>query len=436
MHMSRLFGSFIFGMLIYFFVSCDTTTSLENIPKEYAELPGTLIARDTLWSGELRLKGQHYVLPGVTLTIEKGTTVKWEYHNNNIEDVGALITLPADRTLFEGGAKSSGRLIANGTAEEPVVFTSSRIQKKPGDWGGIILSGDAPTYREGGTGKVEGLPQEIRYGGNNPLDDSGSMTYVRIEYVGFGLAPGSEINGLSLYAVGNSTILENIQVYKSTDDGFEWFGGTVNAKYLVSMYSDDDSFDMDEGWKGNGQFWLAIQADGADSGFEADGIGVSNRDPQNNSGPSIYNVTLIGRGKTEGNDGNIGMNMRDGFTGSISNTLIYNFGGAPWRMDEATFAKYEQGNLQYQRMLIYQNGPWADNDALLFVDDFLEEDPQFANPGAPEFNYMPKAPTATEGIYPPNNGFFNTEANYIGAFDPGSSLLWFTQGNWIRRSDN
>ncbi len=92
---------FLSGIL--FFATCDTTNSLENVPSEYTELPGTLIPRDTVWSGQQRLKGQHYIMPGVTLTIEKGTIVEWEYHNGNIKDVGALITLPADPFQFEGG---------------------------------------------------------------------------------------------------------------------------------------------------------------------------------------------------------------------------------------------------------------------------------------------------------------------------------------------
>ena len=94
---------------------------------------------------------------------------------------------------------------------------------------------------------MEGLPDAIQYGGNNNADNSEVLKYVRIEYVGFSFVEGSELNGLSLYSVGSGTTLEYIQVYKCTDDGFEWFGGSVNAKYLISAFNDDDSFDMDEG---------------------------------------------------------------------------------------------------------------------------------------------------------------------------------------------
>lgn len=420
-------------LLCFFINSCSDTNSLEGIPSEYADLPGTLIPRDTVWAGDLRLKGQYYVMPGVSLTILKGSTVSWEYHNNNINDVGALITLPADRTTFEDGPRPSGRLIANGTADEPIIFTSSRSNKFAGDWGGIILAGEAPNNIEGGEGRVEGLPQIIRYGGDNTKDNSGGLRYVRIEYVGFGLQPGSEINGLSLYSVGSETTLEHIQVYKSTDDGFEWFGGTVNSKYLVSMFSDDDSFDMDLGWSGKNQFWLGIQTDGADSGFEVDGNIDGGTDETNSL---IYNVTLIGHGATEGQDVNAGMNLRNTFKGSINNTLIYNFGGAPWKLDESTLASHEQGLLRFNSMLINGNGEWETNNGSPFSEDFVETDPDFIEPNSPAFNFTPQAALARQGILPPRNGFFDTAATYIGAFDPDTVSPWINEGNWVRFTDD
>lgn len=411
-------------------VSCDTTNSLEQIPPEYADLPGTLIARDTVWAGELQLKGQYYVMPGVTLTIQPGTTVKWEYHNDNIEDVGALITLPADRSLFEDGSRPSGKLVAEGTASAPIVFTSARTQKRSGDWGGIILAGDAPVSADGGTGRVEGLPQTIRYGGENPLDDSGSLRYVRMEYLGYGFAPGSEINGLSLYGIGSNTTLEYLQVYKSTDDGFEWFGGTVNANYLVSMYADDDSFDIDQGWSGYGQFWLAVQEDGADNGVEADGTAG------NFDGPEIFNMTLIGHGDREGDDSNNGMHLRNGFKGLISNTLIYRFGGQPWQLDDAALTNYQDDVLKLNDILIFGNGSWKSGDLDIFTDSFQEADPLFPNPIAPDFNFKPQIEASLFGNTPPDNGFFDTNAVFIGAFMPFSSSDWLDNANWVRLTDD
>ncbi len=403
-----------------------------EIPPVYQNLPGTLISSDTTWSGNLTLSGQHYVLPGVTLTIEEGTTVEWSYHNDNVSDVGVLITLPADAENFEDGARSSGRLVAEGTPDEPIVFTSARGNKQPGDWGGIIMVGDAPNNISGGEGEVEGLPQSIRYGGSNANDDSGVLRYARIEYVGYGFTSDSEVNGLSLYSVGSQTQLDHIQVYKCTDDGFEWFGGAVNARYLISMYNDDDSFDMDEGWTGKGQFWVALQADGADNGFESDGVKTLGSGDETN--PTLYNVTLIGHGATEGGDPNYGMRLREEFTGSLNNFIITDFGGFSWKVEDDTEQKYASGELSFESMLIHNNGGWDEGDADRFAGDYTEADPQFTDRA--NFDLRPQAPEASAGqaVAPPNDGYFDASADYPGAFAPGGAN-WLTEGSWVRMDD-
>lgn len=425
--------------LFTFFAACGDDNPVNGgdnrneIPQVYQDLPGTLIASDTTWSGTVTLRGQHYVLPGVTLTVEEGTTVEWQYHNNNVNDVGVLITLPADNENFESGPQPSGKLIAEGTADSPIVFTSERADKQPGDWGGIILAGEAPNNISGGVGEVEGLPQSIQYGGTNENDNSGSLRYVRIEYVGYGFTSDSEVNGLSLYSVGSATVLDHIQVYKCTDDGFEWFGGTVNARYLVSMYNDDDSFDMDEGWNGKGQFLFALQADGADNGFESDG--VKTLGSGNETDPTLYNVTLVGHGATEGGDSNYGMRMREEFTGQLSNFIVTNFGGATWKVEDDTDGKYENGELTFRNMLIHGNGEWDGDDGQLYADHYTESDPQFADFDA--FDLRPQAPEASpgEGTTPPDDGFFDAGANYPGAFAPGGNN-WLQEGSWVRLDDN
>lgn len=404
-----------------------------EIPQVYRDLPGTLIDSDTTWSGTVTLRGQHYVLPGVTLTIEPGTTVEWDYHNDNVDDVGVLITLPADDDNFEDGARASGKLIAEGTADSPIVFTSGRTDKQPGDWGGIILVGEAPNNISGGQGEVEGLPQSIRYGGTNTDDDSGSLRYVRIEYVGFGFTSDSEVNGLSLYSVGNQTTMEYIQVYKCTDDGFEWFGGSVNARYLVSMYNDDDSFDMDEGWEGKGQFWVAVQADGADSGFESDGVKTLGSGDETD--PTLYNITLIGHGATEGGDSNDGMHLREEFTGSLNNFIVTGFGGYNWFIAEDTGAKYSSGELALNSILVWDNGGWDGEGATTYAGDYTESNPMFADAAA--FDLRPTAPEAAagQGETPPNDGYFDSGATYLGALNP-EGANWLLEGSWVRTDDN
>lgn len=414
----------------------DGNGSGNDIPAVYADLPGTKISSDTTWTGNLTLKGQYYVLPGATLTIEAGTTIEWEYHNEVVEDVGALITLPADAENF-ATPQPSGRLVAEGTADKPIVFTSARSTKLPGDWGGIVLAGAAPNNIDGGKGEIEGLPQTIQYGGDEAADDSGILSYVRIEYVGFSFATDSELNGLSLYSVGSGTTLDHIQVYKCTDDGFEWFGGNVSAKYLVSMFNDDDSFDMDEGWVGNGQFWLAVQADNADNGFESDG--VKTLGSGNETNPTLYNITLVGHGAIEGGDDNNGMYLKEEFNGDLNNMIIADFGGFNWLVADDTDSFYNDG-LSFDNMIVFNNlSGWDGNDGTTYANDYTEVDPGFVSPGAPDFNYTPQAAEAAtgQGQTPPSaSGFFTTSATYLGAFDPEAAEPWIFEGSWLRINDN
>ncbi len=155
------------------------------------------------------------------------------------------------------------QLIANGTSSAPIVFTSDQAVglRGIGDWGGIIMLGNAINNNSNGIGNIEGLPisADTEYGGNNDNDNSGSMQFVRIEYCGIVYQPNQEINGLTLGAVGRSTMLDFIQVSYCNDDAFEWFAGTVNAKHLVSFRNLDDDFDTDYGYSGNVQYCLAVR---------------------------------------------------------------------------------------------------------------------------------------------------------------------------------
>ena len=155
------------------------------------------------------------------------------------------------------------QLIANGTPTAPIVFTTDQAVglRGVGDWGGIILLGNAINNNSGGIGNIEGLPisADTEHGGTNDNDNSGSMQFVRIEYCGVVYQPNQEINGLTLGSVGRSTMLDNIQVSYCNDDAFEWFAGTVNAKHLVSYRNVDDDFDTDNGFSGSVQFCLAVR---------------------------------------------------------------------------------------------------------------------------------------------------------------------------------
>ena len=227
------------------------------------------------------LSGFVTVKEGATLTIEPGTVIMGDKDSK-----GALI--------IERG----GKIMANGTAAKPIVFTSAQPagQRKPGDWGGVIILGKAPVNL-GENVKIEG-GVEREYGGTDANDNSGSLKYVRIEYPGIAFQPDNEINGLTLGGVGAGTTIDYVQVSYSGDDSFEWFGGTVNAKHLIAYSTVDDMFDTDNGYSGKLQFLVGISnptlADVSDSnGFESDNDSKST-DATPQTSAVFSNVSLFG----------------------------------------------------------------------------------------------------------------------------------------------
>ncbi len=208
------------------------------------------------------LKGFVYVKSGAVLSIEPGTVIRGDKATK-----GTLI--------IERGAQ----LMAVGTAQKPIVFTSNQPvgSRDYGDWGGIIICGKAPINLPGGEGTVEGGTNAL-FGGTNPSDNSGKLMFVRIEFCGIAFQPNQEINGLTMGGVGSATEISHIQVSYSGDDSFEWFGGNVNAKNIVAFRGWDDDFDTDNGYSGKIQFAVSLRdkdiADQSGSnGFESDNDG-------------------------------------------------------------------------------------------------------------------------------------------------------------------
>ena len=208
------------------------------------------------------LQGFVYVEDGATLTIQPGTIIKGDKNSK-----GTLII------------KRGAKINAVGTSSQPIVFTSNQPagSRDYGDWGGIILCGRANNNQPGGEALIEGGPDAYYGGGNSPndADNSGTMQYVRIEFPGIALQPNQEINGLTFGAVGSGTTIDHIQVSYSGDDSYEWFGGTVNMKYLVAFRGWDDEFDTDNGFRGKAQFCLglrdpAVADQSGSNGFESD----------------------------------------------------------------------------------------------------------------------------------------------------------------------
>jgi hypothetical protein len=227
-----------------------------------------------------------YPAPTVTITGNITTNTTWStgqtillsatcfVKNNSILTIQPGVTILGDKAVTGAGLfiTTGSKLIANGTVNQPIVFTSNQAvgARSLGDWGGVILLGLAPNNSPAGTGTltnaagtnyIEGLPisADTQYGGSNANDNSGSMSYCRIEFGGYVYQPNKEINGLTFGAVGAGTNIDHIQVSFSNDDSFEWFGGTVNCKYLVAYRGLDDDFDTDNGYSGLVQFCLGVR---------------------------------------------------------------------------------------------------------------------------------------------------------------------------------
>ena len=252
------------------------------------------ITANTTWTANhtYKLSGQIYVTGNATLTIEPGTVILGDH-----TVVGACLLI----------AKGS-KLIANGTASQPIVFTSDNAPgaRNKGDWGGVILLGKGAYNINNGVANVEGLASsaDTQYGGGltpDNADNSGSLKYVRIEFPGYVYALNTEINGLTMGGVGSGTTIDYVQVSHSNDDAFEWFGGSVNCKHLVSFRNLDDDFDTDNGYSGNVQFGLSVRdpqvsdapAVSTSEGFESDN-NASSTSVTPYTAAIFTNMTMVG----------------------------------------------------------------------------------------------------------------------------------------------
>lgn len=276
------------------------------------------------------LKGIVYLVGNHTMTIEPGTTIKGSFSGT---DVAALV--------ITRGSK----IMAQGTATEPIVFTSLSPNPQSGDWGGIVICGKAGynlSYNgtaglfqvEGGIDNAsgDGLAGSGDAIAPTPVDNdnSGILQYVRIEYAGYAFQPDKEINSLTLACVGNGTTIDHIQVTYAKDDAYEWFGGSVNCKYLIAWKTQDDDFDTDNGFSGKVQFGLVIRdsliADISTSeAFESDNNATgTTATPKTRA--IFSNITAIGPRATLNNVGNslfrAGAQIRRNSAISIFNSII------------------------------------------------------------------------------------------------------------------
>lgn len=292
-----------FGALALYLASCEKKNPIDPNPVDPIDttdtankvviISGDISANMTLTAGKkYLLKGFVYVKSGVTLTIPAGTVIKGDKATK-----GTLV-------ITRGG-----KIDAQGTVDKPIVFTSNQDAgaRREADWGGIIILGKAPVNQAGAEAKIEGglIPTDatkekeyIWYGGTDAADNSGIMKYVRIEFAGIAYTPDNEINGLTMGGVGNGTTISYVQIYRSGDDAFEWFGGTVNCDHLVAAYTWDDDFDTDNGFSGNIQFGVALRVSTIADQSKSESFESDNDANGSTNSPKVMgkfsNMTIVG----------------------------------------------------------------------------------------------------------------------------------------------
>ena len=358
----------------------------------------------------------------VTLTIDPGTEI--------FGDSGASVLV----------IRRSAKIMAMGTRDEPIVFSSAREvgSRGRGDWGGLVINGRAKINSCGGaaaTCEAEGEGDTGKYGGDDDADSSGELRYVRVEFAGYQITADNELNGIAFQAVGSGTVVENLQLHMNADDGIEFFGGAVSIKNILVTGSGDDSLDWTDGWRGKGQFIVVQQyEDESDNGIEADNLKADNT-AEPRSEPVLSNLTLIGSPDSSSSD--IGALLREGTGVHISNAIFTGFNEACIDLDNAeTFANAgtpaaPSGQLTLTHSILDcttnfnpapadgEPDPWSIEDFFTGQDGVQTTDPMLADPfnmAAPGFALDGGSP-AKAGAVVPDDPFF-TKVSFIGGVDP------------------
>ncbi|MEN0004781.1 MAG: T9SS type A sorting domain-containing protein [Bacteroidota bacterium] len=316
---------------------------------------------DETWTSDnvYILDGYVFLEEGGSLTIEPGTVVKGQQIPSSTDVASALI-------ITRGAT-----IIADGTEQEPIIFTAEEDDLTDPDdlgcsdrglWGGLIILGRGSITANATEIKIEGVatadPDDPRilFGASSAAewddtDNSGVLRYVSVRHAGSKLEDGDEINGITLGAVGSGTTIEFVEVFANDDDGIEWFGGAVNVKYAVVTCCRDDSYDWDNGFKGNGQFWLSLHgADAAGNGGELDGAQPDDANPGSN--PTVYNATFIGAGAdntVSGQDDDHALLFRDNSAGTFANSIFTDYAGYGIQVEDIPPAEAAQDS--YQQLL-------------------------------------------------------------------------------------
>lgn len=402
------------------------------------------ITANTVWNcPSYSLKKLVFVTNGATLTIAPGTVITAD----------TAVSLPRPGLVISRGSK----LIANGTAAQPIVFTSENPvgARASGDFAGVALLGDAtinsgtcsvagatcaaPAYL---TNVLEGVnfaqgDTRGQYGGTNDMGSCGELRYVRIEFAGAELSPDKELNGLTLAGCGSATKVSHVQIHRGKDDGVEFFGGTASADHLVVTGDEDDAVDWDFGWRGSIQFLVVQKWVGfGDTAFEADNLGEKET-ALPRSAPQIYNATLIGTPTTKA------MTLREGTRGIFRNFIIQGFGGSnvdvQWKDNTIMPAAEWPTLLTVENSVFFMNKDFspeavgtADDDDFGFNEkasfedparkNVFAADPQLASIVETTLNPTPANAAVANQAVPPAP--LDATATYAGAIAPNAPTSW------------
>lgn len=344
------------------------------------------ITTDVTWTSDnvYILTDIIYVEPGASLTITPGTLIQGEPATAGNFDPGTLVIT------------RNAQIFANGTIDQPIVFTSvfdtastgqygdqpwgSMTKDIRAQWGGLIILGNAPTnLQEGSSARfIEGLPQSDLgiIGGFDPDDSSGSLSYISIQHGGATIDADNEINGLTLGGVGRGTSIHHVEVYANLDDGIEWFGGTANIKYVIIAFCGDDGFDTDFGWNGTVQFGFEIMNeanDVGDKGAEQDGGKDSDGDFPYSIG-KFYNMTIIGDGIASMDGGTKAAIWRDNSANNWINSIFTDFSGGGFQFEdrdgkEDSYNRIIEGTLSLHNNILWAFGKGDTFTDLITIDD-------------------------------------------------------------------
>ncbi|PWK79605.1 hypothetical protein LX99_00062 [Mucilaginibacter oryzae] len=427
-----------------------------TLPTATGTISGVITSNITLTNDKVWfIDGPTFVDSLATITIQPGTYIKGKATSTTTSGFPSYLVI-----------RRGGKIDAQGTTANPIVFTSAKAagQRAKGDWGGVVLLGNAPTNQA--KPQIEGIPtaqipasllskDAIGYGGSVEADNSGILKNVRIEFAGVivDAALGNELNGLTLGGVGAGTTLDHIQVSYGADDAFEFFGGSVNAKYLISYGNDDDDLDFDQGYQGSIQFAVAakdlnftyssspngIESNNISSPITTTGGAFASRLTQ----PVLSNLTFVG-GATAGPTSGIGHLFRVGSSYIVRNSIVMGF-NAGATLISTTGSEYSNsyvhgfttavsGSASTSTSVTSLTGA-TPNNTIKLVDPFNISTPDWryknAAPGSAVSPVSTGANFTGLSVTHPGGGFtaFDSSNSYVGAFGSQTSTRW-DSGGW------